>query len=170
MAARRPNRVARAYALGRYMQRQVAHELQQNILAGVDGNGNEFKPLWANSATFPNGLQSDRAGEPALIESGALLRSIRPGRIVREGNRLLCYIKAEPYGLQHHRGFEQEPPIVIARTKALRDRVRSGNFGGIPRGDKIVFRMRSKVPPRPWISVSRDTVEIAIERARNGGI
>jgi len=159
---------AKAYAFARRLQKSVALSLRSNIMLQEDGNGNPFVRLWADTAVFPGGRKSDRAGEPALIETAELLSSIRPGSIERRGNTLVCHIVGKDYGLRLHHGFTSPPPNVIGRTLAARKAIRSGGdaSGVLVSGDAVALKKSSKVPARPWISLSQSTIESMVGQAR----
>lgn len=158
----------RWYAYSRRMQMLVCEALAENIRSQRSGDGVPFQRLWADTAEFRGGKQSDRAGQPALIDTGALLGSLRPGAIVRAGNKLLCYIEGEGYGLDQHTGFSSPGPNVIGRTRAVREQVRA--TGEVPpgakRSDFLVTKNDTTVPARPWISLSEGTVRTIAQRAR----
>jgi hypothetical protein len=161
-------RLSKAYAIARSIQSAVAGALRRNLIAGVSGDGGEFASAWHDSAVFPGGGKSDRAGEPLLIDSGRLLNSVRPGRIVRNGTKLTCYIQGRRYGLDHHRGFVERPPVVIGRLRWQREAIRAGRFTGIPRGDTVVLKGMATVPARPWISIDRETAAGIVRTASQG--
>jgi len=142
--------------------------LRSNIMLQETGDGTPFARLWADAATFPGGKRSDRAGEPALIETADLLASVRPGRIERRGNTLVCFIVGNDYGLRLHHGFVSPPPNVIGRTLAARQAIRAGagHSGLVSSGDAIVLKREAYVPPRPWISVSQASREAMVGQAR----
>lgn len=159
---------AKAYAFARRLQKSVAMSLRSNIMLQEDGSGNPFVRLWADTAVFPGGRRSDRAGEPALIETAELLSSIRPGSIERRGNTFVCRIVGKEYGLRLHHGFASPPPNVIGRTLAARKAIRLGgeSSGMVASGDAVVLKKESRVPARPWISLSQSTIESMVGQAR----
>ena len=150
---RRKVSIARARRFARLVQQGVCLALRENIALQESAKGEPFKRLWVDAVAFPNGEVSDRSGMPTLIDSGALVASIRPGAITRVGNQLVCQIMAKDYGLKQHRGFVSDPPNIVGRTLAIRKQLRSGGFGEGMGGETISFRRTTYVPARPWITI-----------------
>ncbi len=161
----------RAMTIARRMQALVAESLRENIRGQMSGVGQPFARLWADTAEFPKGQKSDRAGQPVLMDSGRLLASIQPGAAVMEGRAILCFIDAEPYGLDQHYGFISEPQNWIGRTLPVRESIRGGGgslWAARRRGDVVVSNKALAVPPRPWISVSEAKARSIAQSAIRG--
>ena len=159
---------ARALSIARRLQSLVVGEIQRNIVEQHTPEGAPFRPLWANDATFPGGGQSDRAGKPALIDSGAMLASIRPGAIRRVGRKYVCYVVGPDYAKAQHTGFVGSGDRIVGRTLAARTAIRSGAAGSLGFGDWLNLRRDPSVPPRPFIGVSQATLRRIASLALRG--
>lgn len=161
-------RIDRAYRFLERVQKDVAQAIRSNLERGVDGDGNPLPGPWHDDAVFPGGMRSDRAGQPLLIDTGAMLASIRPGSVTRNGNTLVATVLGNGNVRRQHYGFRTSAPVTVPRTQAQRQRARAGDVTGIPRRDRIVLKNDAVAPPRPFVSLSAGTLTGIVARAARG--